>query len=112
MERVMNREDLARALAEKTGFFIKNMNEVTVALEEIVVENLLAATFEEDSELLIAPGVVIGGRRVPAREAKDPRTGEMITSPEKVIPYATFKQSIRQKLYKKPKGYKKKGKKV
>jgi nucleoid DNA-binding protein len=112
MERIMNREDLARALAEKTGFFVKNMNEVTVALEEIVLENLLEATFEEDSELLIAPGVVIGGRRVPAREAKDPRTGEMILSPEKVIPYATFKQSIRQKLYNRPKNSKKKGKKV
>lgn len=111
MKRVMNRDDLARALAEKTGFYVKNMTDVTVALEEIVLENLQTATFDEDSELLIAPGVVIGGRRVPAREAKDPRTGEMILSPEKVIPYATFKQSIRQKLYNRPKT-KKKGKKV
>ena len=111
MKRVMNRDDLARALAEKTGFYVKNMTDVTVALEEIVLENLQTATFDEDSELLIAPGVVIGGRRVPAREAKDPRTGEVILSPEKVIPYATFKQSIRQKLYNRPKT-KKKVKKV
>ena len=108
----MNRDDLARELAEKTGFFIKNMNDVTVALEEIVIESLRTATLEEDSELQIAPGVVICGKRVPAREAKDPRTGEVIISQEKVIPYATFKQSVRLKLFKKPKGYKKKGKKV
>jgi hypothetical protein len=51
------------------------------------------------------------GKRKPAGEAKDPRTGDTIVSPEKVIPSAVFKQSIRLKLYKKPKGYKKKGKK-
>ena len=107
MERVMNRDDLARALAEKTGFFINNMQEVTFALEEIVLENMQSATFEEKSEILIAPGVVIGGRRVPEREAKDPRTGEMILSPEKVIPYAQFKSSIRKKLYEQPKKKKK-----
>ena len=108
MERIMRREDLARALAEKTGFFIKNMNDVTVALEEIILENMLTATFEERSEILLAPGVIIGGRRIPEQEAKDPRTGEMVMSPEKVIPYATFKPSIRKKLYVQPKKKKKK----
>ena len=108
----MNRDDLARALAEKTGFFIKNMTDVTVALEEIVLENLREATFEEDSELMIAPGVVICGRRVPESTSKDPRDGSEIISPEKVIPYAEFKQSIRYKLFKEPKSLtKKKGKK-
>ena len=43
--------------------------------------------------------MVIGGNRVPEREAKDPRTGETIISPEKVIPYAVFKPSVRLKLY-------------
>jgi hypothetical protein len=61
--------------------------------------------------LHLAPGVVLVGKRKPAGEAKDPRTGETIISPEKVIPSAVFKQSIRLKLYKKPKGYKKKNKK-
>ena len=111
MKRVMNREDLARALAEKTGFYISNMQEVTIALADVIVENLSTATFEEDSEILLAPGLIIGGRRVPEREAKDPRNGDVIVSPEKVIPYATFKPSIRQKLYVKPKGYVKKNKK-
>jgi nucleoid DNA-binding protein len=108
---VLNKEDLINLLHEKTGFYKKHMSEVADALEEIILESLQAATFERDSELRLAPGVLICGKRKKAGEAKDPRTGDTIMSPEKVIPYATFKQSIRLKLYKKPKGYKKKNKK-
>jgi nucleoid DNA-binding protein len=107
---IFKKDDLVDMLHEKTGFYKKHMLEVANALEEIILECFQAATFEHDSELQLAPGVVLIGKRKPAGEAKDPRTGEMIISPEKVIPSATFKQSIRLKLYKKPKGYKKKKK--
>lgn len=112
MERIMKKEELAQELAARTGFFKKNMRDVVNALEDIVIEHFQTATFEEDSELRLAPGVILAGRRVPEREAKDPRTGDVVMSPEKVIPYAVFKPSIRLKLYEKPKGYKKKNKKV
>jgi nucleoid DNA-binding protein len=110
MDNVFKKDDLVDMLHEKTGFYKKHMLEVANALEEIILECFQAATFEHDSELQLAPGVVLVGHRKHAGEAKDPRTGETIVSPEKVIPSATFKQSIRLKLYKKPKGYKKKKK--
>lgn len=110
MERIMKKPELVEELAARTGFFKKNMREVVDALADIVEEHFQTAEFGADSELHLAPGVVLIGKRKPAGEAKDPRTGEMIVSPEKVIPSATFKQSIRLKLYKKPKGYKKKKK--
>ena len=110
MERIMKKPELVDELAERTGFFKKNMREVVEALSDIIEEHFQTAEFGADSELHLAPGVVLIGKRKPAGEAKDPRTGEMIISPEKVIPSATFKQSIRLKLYKKPKGYKKKNK--
>jgi nucleoid DNA-binding protein len=112
MGQIMKKEDLACKLAETCGFYKKNMREVVSALPDIILEQLQTATFDQDAEIHLMPGLVIGGRRVPAREAKDPRTGEVVLSPEKVIPYATFKQTLRLKLYKKPKGYKKKTKKV
>lgn len=108
MDNVFKKEDLVDMLSQKTGFFKKNMVEVANALEEIILECLQAATFEHDSELRLAPGVSIVGHRKPAGEAKDPRTGSLVLSPEKVIPRALFKQSIRKKLYVQPK---KKGKK-
>ena len=108
----MKKPELTEALVEKTGFYKKHMKEVVDALAEIVIEQLQTATFEGDSEFHIAPGVVICGRRTPAHESIDPRNRETVTTPEKVVPYAVFKPSVRLKLYKQPKGYKKKNKKV
>lgn len=112
MDQIMKKKDLAYKIADKCGFYKKNMVSVVDSLPDIILEQLQTATFEHDAEIHLIPGLVIGGRRVPAREAKDPRTGEVIISPEKVIPYAEFKPTLRLKLYKKPKGYKKKGKRV
>lgn len=112
MERVMKKPELVDELSARTGFYKKNMKEVVEALADIVIEQMQTATFEEDSELHLAPGIIIGGRRTPAHESIDPRNRETIITPEKVVPYAVFKPSVRLKLYQKPKGYKKKGKKV
>lgn len=108
---IFKKDDLVDMLHEKTGFYKMHMREVADALEEIILECLQSATFEQDSELQLAPGVVLVGKRKAAGEAVDPRTGDTIISPEKVIPGAIFKQSIRLKLYKRPKGYQKKNKK-
>lgn len=112
MKRVMKKPDLVEELAARTGFYKKNMKEVVEVLADIVVEQLQTATFEEDSEFHIAPGVLICGKRKPRQESIDPRDRSTIITPEKVVPYAVFKPSVRLKLHKKPKGYKKKTKKV
>lgn len=108
MERIMKKPELIDELSTRTGFYKKNMKEVVDALSDIIEEHFQTAEFGADSELHLAPGVVLVGKRKPAGEAVDPRNGEVIISPEKVIPSAIFKQSIRLKLHKKPKGYKKK----
>lgn len=111
MEKIMKKQELINELALRTGFFKKNMTEVVNALADIIEDQFKNAEIGKDSELHLAPGVVLIGKRKPKGEAKDPRTGETIISPEKVIPSAIFKQSIRQKLYKKSNYYKKKTKK-
>ena len=108
MERIMKKPQLVNELADRTGFFKKNIKEIVDALEDIVQEQFETAEFGADSELHLAPGVVLVGKRKPAGEAKDPRTGDLVISPEKVIPSAVFKTSIRKKLYVQPK---KRGKK-
>lgn len=112
MERIMKKPELVEELAARTGFYKKNMKEVVEALADIVIDQMKTATFEEDSEFHIAPGVLICGKRKPQQESIDPRDRSVVTTPEKVVPYAVFKPSVRLKLYKKPKGYKKKAKKV
>lgn len=112
MKRIMKKDDLAIELAERTGFYRKNTREIVNSLADIIVEHFNTATFDEPSELHLAPGLVLIGTRKPEGVSIDPRDRSEIVSPEKVIPSAIFKPSLRLKLYKKPKGYKKKGKKV
>ena len=109
MKRIMKKDDLAEELATRCEFYKKNMRLVVTELANIIIEHFETAEFGENSELHIAPGIVLVGTRKPQGEAKDPRTGETIITPEKVIPSAVFKQSIRQKLYKKLKKKSKKG---
>lgn len=111
MERIMKKPELIDELAKRTGFYKCNMKIVVEALSDIIEEHFQTAEFGADSELQLAPGVVLVGTRKPEGKSIDPRDRSEIISPEKVIPSAVFKQSIRQKLYKQPKGYKKKGKK-
>ena len=111
MERIMKKSELIDELSSRTGFYKCNMKIVVEALADIIEDQFKNATLKERSELHLAHGVVLVGTRKPAGEAKDPRTGDTVISPEKVIPSAIFKQSIRQKLYKKSNYYKKKTKK-
>lgn len=111
MERVMKKQEIIDEIASRTGFFKCNVKDMVEAYSDVIIEHFQTAEIGADSEFHLAPGIVLIGKRKPAGEAKDPRTGENIVSPEKVIPSAVFKASIRQKLYKKPKGYKKKKKK-
>lgn len=109
MKRIMKKPELIDELSKRTGFFKKNMKDVVDALADIVEEHFLTAEFGADSELHLAPGVVLCGERKPEQESVDPRNREPIITPEKVLPYAIFKQSIRQKLYVKSKKKNKKG---
>lgn len=112
MKRIMKKEDLAIELADRTGFYRKNTRELVNELADIIIEHFSTATFDEPSELHLAPGLVLVGTRKPEGKSIDPRDRSEVVSPEKVIPSAIFKPSLRLKLYKKPKGYKKKTKKV
>ena len=112
MKRIMKKEDLAIELSDRTGFYRKNTRELVNVLADIIIEHFETAEFEKDSELHLAPGVVLIGTRKPEGKSIDPRDRSEVITPEKVIPSAIFKPSVRLKLYKQPKGYKKKTKKV
>jgi hypothetical protein len=81
-------------------------------LADIVIEHFETAEFDKPSELHIAPGVVLIGTRKPEGKSINPQDRSEIITPEKIIPSAVFKSSVRLKLYKKSKNSRKKTKKV
>lgn len=98
MERVLKRDQLVDIISERTGFYKKNVREILEVLDDVIVENMGAATKKEPSEIHLSLGFVFGGRYSPKREAKDPRDGSIIMTPAKYIPYAKFKPSFRKKI--------------
>lgn len=111
MERIMKKQEIIDEIAARTKFYKCNIKDMVEALQDIIVEHFETAEIGANSEFYLAPGIVIYGKRKPAGEAKNPKTGETVISPEKVVPSAVFKPSLRQKLYKQSKYYKKKDKK-
>ena len=88
-------------LAIRTNFYKKNIDTILDALDEIIVENMSAATKKEPSEIHLSLGFVFGGRYSPKHEVRDPRTGEKVMTPAKYIPYARFSPHFRKKINKK-----------
>ena len=98
MEKLMMRDDIVDELHERTGFYKKNIREFMAALEDIIVDNMNMATLDEPSEIRPFFGWKIGGKRLPEREAKDPRNGEKVITAEKITPYCHFAQNFKRKI--------------
>lgn len=101
MERVLKRKELVDELSIRTGFYKKNIDAILDALDDVIVENMSAATKKDPSEIHLSHGFVFGGRYSPKHEARDPRTGETVMTPAKYIPYARFSPHFRKKINKK-----------
>lgn len=101
MERVLKRKELVEELALRTNFYKKNIDTILDALDDVIVENMSAATKKEPSEIHLSLGFVFGGRYSPKHEVRDPRTGEKVMTPAKYIPYARFSPNFRKKINKK-----------
>ena len=96
----MKQDDIITELKERTGFYKKNIEELLDALDDIIVENMNTANYDEPSEIRLFSGWRLGARRVPERQSYDPRNRNEIITPEKLIPYCQFKQSFRQRINK------------
>ena len=50
MERVLKRKELVDELASRTNFYKKNIDVILDALDDVIIENMSAATKKEPSE--------------------------------------------------------------
>ncbi len=96
----MTQKDVIDELNKRTGFYKKNIKELLAELDNIIIENMNMATYDEESEIILFPGWRLGAKRVPERPYCDPRDRSEIITPEKLIPHCKLKQSYRQRLNK------------
>ena len=51
MKKILKKKDIANELAERCNFYKYSMEAVVDALEDIIIENMGEATFDENSEI-------------------------------------------------------------
>lgn len=92
------KNDLECALAEKTGFFKKNIGELIDAMGEVVVDYLKNASEDECVEVKLFEGLVIGAKYTPAHEIRDPRNGNKSIVEGHLLPYTRMTKTFRNKI--------------
>lgn len=94
----MSQDQIIRAVAKKTGFSQAALREALVALEEVIIENMQTATFENPSEMRLFAGWKLGAKRLPERMVFNPQNGSRVMTKEKIVPYCSFIDTFRKKI--------------
>ena len=94
----LHRKDVISELARRSDFY-KNHTEVFVdALEEMLLDILSQATLDEEIEIQLTKGFIVGAIKKPSYDSVDPRNQTPIVVPERIMPYAKFTQTFKEKV--------------
>lgn len=91
----ITREQLIKRLADKSGFWQKDIRTLLKCIDEDILELFNEVDDDEDISIQLLDGIRIGCKLVPERERVDPRSREMITCKATVKPFAKFTLGFR-----------------
>jgi nucleoid DNA-binding protein len=92
---IVTKDQLARAIAEKSGYFLKDVKEVLSVMDDTVREFFAEVTDDEEVMIQLTQGIKCGCYVVPERQRKNPKTQEDIICAPTVKPKTVFSQDFR-----------------
>ena len=92
---IVTKDQLARSIAEKSGYFLKDVKEVLSVMDESVREFFAEVTDDEEVMIQLTQGIKCGCYVVPERQRKNPKTQEDIVCAPTVKPKTVFSQDFR-----------------
>lgn len=92
----ITREMMIKRLADKSGYYQRDIRVLLQALDEVVYECFEEVTDDEDISVQLLKGVKIGCSIQPERQRKDPRTQEDIICKPCCKPNAKFSEGFRE----------------
>lgn len=95
---LITREMLIKRLAEKSGFYQKDIKHVLHSLDDVILDCFNEVTDEEDISIQLITGCKIGCSIVPLRERINPKTQKTIICQPTCKPNAKFSQEFRIKI--------------
>jgi nucleoid DNA-binding protein len=93
---VITRENLIKRLANKSGYYEKDIRQVLHCFDDVVLECLAEVTDDEEVSVQIVKGIKCGCKIVAPRRRVDPRDGSPIDVSETVKPFAKFSEDFRK----------------
>lgn len=91
----MNKQELLRAVADKSGMTIKDTNAFYEAFVEVIAEEL-----SKGEKIALVGFGTFQAKKRPARTAINPRTKEKVSVPASVAPSLKFGKSFKEGLNK------------
>ena len=95
---VITRELLIKRLADKSGYYQRDIRALLHSLDDVVLEYFDEVDSNEEVTLQLVKGIKVGCKVVEARDRVDPRTQEPIVVPATIKPFAKFSQDFRETI--------------
>jgi len=89
----MNKTELIREVANRTGNTQKNVKEVLQGIQDVVFTSL-----RDEEGIKLFDGVTLDAVFKDAHESRNPATGEVVMVPPKYMPHAKFGRPIKEAL--------------
>jgi DNA-binding protein HU-beta len=87
----MNKMELVKTVAERTGKTQKDIKTVMETVQEVTFEALHAG-----EEVKLIDGLTLYTVEKEARTARNPRTGETVTVPSKIVPMVKKGKALKE----------------
>lgn len=96
----ITKDQMARDLAEKSGYYLKDVKALLSAMDDYVKEVFAEVTDDEEVSIRIVEGIAVGCKIVEPRKRVDPRDGHEIICGETVKPFTKFSEAFRDTIQK------------
>lgn len=96
----ITREQLIKRLADKSGFWQKDIRILLKCIDEDILELFNEVGEDENIYIQLFDGIRIGCKLVPERERVDPRSGKPIVCKPTVKPFTRFTDGFRDTIQK------------
>lgn len=96
----VTKDQMARDIAEKSGYYLKDVKVVLSVMDDLVKEYFADVTDDTDVFVQIVEGVKLSCKVVPERERVNPATGEPVVCKATVKPGVKYSSVFRNTIQK------------
>ena len=97
---LITKDQMARDLVDKTGYYLKDIKKLLSAMDDLVKEYFAMVTDDKEVSVQLVSGIKCGCKVVPERPRRNPKTGEKVICTPAVKPFAKFTVPFRETIQK------------